>query len=468
MSDMQISRLFDQMIPFLNEHKYEENAKNFLFSLLLFRLESIRAGSESIAFPPQLTWEELRKNRNGLKHQLCHALHMLEEAKPKYRGILYPDSLEEFQDQEISAVFDIIGELPTDQGEKAERELVHFYEIIAGHMAPESSKQMGEYNTPRMVGDLMVKLLEPEGGSIYDPCCGSGSILTSAADYLRKKNRRFQLYGQEANESAWKAARVNLILRGIDGDLGEIPADSIRQDMHPELKADYVLGNPPFHGAGWSQRLPEGDIRWKYGIPSPKKGDFAWMQHMLYHLKEDGKMGAIFSNGILNSRRTKDIRIRAGILQEDMLEAIITLPAGMFYATKVSVSLWIFRKQKKAVCRNKILLVDARKFGRTENGITVLSEEEQKELIQIYQDYQDGIHREQWKFCRQISVSEVEGEDFSLAPERYIARKKQSLPESKELEKREYELELRLRNLLEENQTVLRQISHERQPIRVE
>lgn len=460
MNEIRIQLLLNRIISIFKVHKNEEKVKDFLSDLLLFRFASLKAERDRTYFPPDLRWDKLKESQKQnypLRERIYEAMCFM-EGEPEYNGLLYPRRvLEEFDDREISEIFDILGELSWDREKDIGSELIYAYEFLERYGFSQSPKQMGEFYTPRQVGKLIVKLLAPKGGSVYDPCCGSGTMLLCAADYMRERGKNFRLYGQEVVEHAWKTARMNLILRGMDADLGQMPADSIGQDIQPDLKANYVLGNPPFHWYGGNRKLSEDDRRWRYGIPSEKRGDFAWMQHMLYHLNEDGKMGAIFSNGILNSRRTEDRRIRAGILQDDILEAIITLPAGMFYATKVSVSVWILKRHKEDICRNKILFVDARSFGKSEGGITVLSEEELRELTQAYEQYQKGIDGEQKNFCRQVSAAEVEAEDYSLAPDRYILRQ-QKLLESEELKEQELRLERKLEELLAQNHDVLRQI----------
>lgn len=470
MNNLRIQNLLSQITPVLKKHKNEEKVRNFLFSMLLFRLASLKSESGSMDIPLDLRWDELKKQKrrkeqrgfmeqnDHLRESLYHAFRFMEE-EPGYAGMVYPDSvLEEFEDQEISVLFDVLGELSWAGNQETDSELVYFYELLIDYIDSQSPGQTGKYETPYQIVKLAAQLLEPKEGTVYDPCCGSGSMLLCMADYIRKEKGDFCLYGQEADEYAWKTARMNLILRGIEADLGRIPADSLWQDIHSDLKADYVLGNPPFHGYSGRWKWPEDDRRWKYGLPSEKRGDFAWMQHMLYHLNEDGIMASIFSSGILNSLRAEDRRIRAGIVKDDILEAIITFPAGMFYTTKASASLWILRKHKKDLCRDKILFIDARKFGKPEGGRIILSEEEQGRLIQAYQSFRNGTYDEQQEFCRLVSAAEVEAEDYSLAPERYIIRRQEKLPEAEELERREIQLEMKLKELLQANHAVLKQI----------
>ncbi len=464
MDNMKVTPLLIRITPVLKAHKNDQKVRDFLFCMILLRQASLEAERGNIYFPPVLNWDELKRQMESknpwysLREHIYDAICFMDRI-PEYGGIIDRKEVpEELDDQELSVIFDSLGQLFRDGNEETDSGPAYFFELLTGYMASESPRQMGEFYTPHQVGELVVKLLDPKGGNVYDPCCGSGGMLVCAADHMRKGKGDFRLYGQEADEYAWKTARMNLILRGTPADLGQAPADSMGEDMHHDLKADYVLGNPPFRGYGQSGKWPVDDRRWRYGIPSEKRADFAWMQHMLYHLKEDGKMGAIFSNGTLNSQRTEDRRIRAGIVEDDILEAVITLPAGMFYTTKVSVSLWIFNKKKKGVCRNILLLVNAREFGKVWSGRTVLSDEEQGRLLQAYDNYQNGIDTEQWDFCRQVSAEEIKAQDYSLAPERYIRPRQQKLPELEELEERQSGLETKLKGLLEENRRVLGQL----------
>lgn len=436
--------------------------QKFLFNMLLLRLAGLEERKQGmIRFPPDLKWEELKKlQKDDLRERIYYAMSMLNKADTKYRGLMDPESVfGEFDDREIYFIIERMDKLTLGSTGEDYSDFIQYFEAFLQRSVPDTAKQMEEYYTPRQVSDLLVKLLEPEGGTVYDPCCGSGSMLACAAGYMKERGRDFQLYGQEVSETAWRTARMYLMSGGLDADLGDGPADIARQDLHGELKADYVLGNPPFHGYIWKQEQPD-DRRFQYGIPSGNGGEFVWMQHMLYHLKEEGRMGAVFSNGILASRRAQDRKIRAALLREDILEAIITLPPGIFYNTKVSASLWILCKRKSAVCKGRILLVDARKAGeKAEGKLTVLPDSVQEKIIRAYRDYRNGTADDQTGFCRQISVEEVDTENCSLAPARYIISERQEVPGMDELEIRGRRLETRLMELMNENRETLEWIS---------
>lgn len=434
--------------------------QKFLFNMLLLRLAGLEERKQGmICFPPDLKWEVLKKlQKDDLRERIYYAMSMLNKADTKYRGLMDPESVfGEFDDGEIYFIIERMDKLTL--GSTGEDYFRFRIEIVLQHYEPDTIKQIKMHHTPQQVSDLLVKLLDPEEGTVYDPCCSTGIMLLCAAFYMEKRGRSFQLYGQEGNETIWRTTRRYLVLAGLDADLGDGPADIARQDLHADLKADYVLGNPPYHGYIWKQEQPD-DRRFQYGIPSGNGGEFAWMQHMLYHLKEEGRMGAVFSNGILASRRAQDRKIRAALLREDILEAIITLPPGIFYNTKVSASLWILCKRKSAVCKGRILLVDARKVGeKAEGKLTVLPDSVQKKIIRAYRDYRNGTADDQTGFCRQISVEEVDTENCSLAPARYVISERQEVPGMDELEIRGRRLETRLMELMDENRETLEWIS---------
>lgn len=472
----------NQLDSLLEGHLNGEEEQKFLFSMLLLRCanleferEYLRFNSEkpgSKAYPEEylerggiylpfsLRWSRLKERRKSeLRQGLYEAMCIIDGKCDKYKGLMYPDSaFVNLDDRQVTGIFDIMDEITGDDGEKAFSNLADFYEFMVQRSKDPSIKQMGEFYTPWQITDLIMNMMESKKGKIYDPCCGSGSMLVCAAEYMRKHHRPFQLYGHEANEQAWKIARMNLILRGLNADLGEAPMDMRSLDIHNDLKYDYVLGNPPFHGRGWEQEQLMNDSRWKYGVPSAKRGDFAWMQHMLYSLNEEGKMASIFSNGILASRRAEDRRIRAELLQDDILAAVMTLPAGMFHTTKVSVSVLFFDKKKKEACKGKVLFIDARKLGKSEKGMTRLTDEECRKLMQTYKNFENGICDDQKGFCRQLPISEIETETYSLAPEKYVSYEQQELPEWGDLEVRERCLEMELKELLYKNCVTLSDI----------
>ncbi|MCI8506631.1 MAG: N-6 DNA methylase [Lachnospiraceae bacterium] len=393
--------------------------------------------------------------RKGLFDAIC----MMDEPGSKYQGLVYPKSVSgNFDEEELSELFRITGALSFDDNGEEGSDFAQFYEFIIQYLTDWSTRQMGSYYTPRQIARLMIELLEPDAGAIYDPCCGTGSMLLYTLDYMRRKKQKCELYGQEADETAWNIARVNLLLRGAKANLGAIAASTFEKDLHPDLQADFVLANPPFHRYGRGQeRIPHA-VQWKADFPLSRKGEFVWLQHMLFHLKEHGRMASVFGNGILASQRREEREIRAALLREDVLEAVFTLPPGLFYGTKVSVSLWILKKNKEKICRKKLLLVDARKMGKAEGGLTVLSVLEQKKLIQAYRNYQNGVQDDQPGFCRQMSVTEIETEEYSLAPERYVMDRRQKLLQLEELESHEDQLESRLEELLWESSDILSRI----------
>ncbi|MCI8275610.1 MAG: N-6 DNA methylase [Lachnospiraceae bacterium] len=473
-----MERLYiNQIKSFLKGRFHEENERKFILSMLLLRFAGLEFEKEcaelksegwryedqaswegkSIYFPRGVRWEALEKREGqDLRKGLYDAFRLMDVPGSKYRGLVYPKSVTgSFDEDELAGLFHITGELSFGRHGEEGSDFSQLYEFMLQYLTDWSIKQMGSYCTPRQIARLMVGLLEPEGGIIYDPCCGSGSMLLCAADYMRSKKQNYGLYGQEADETAWKMARINLILRGEEADLGSAAADALQYDLHGELQADVVLANPPFQRHGRGQGRISDDVPWKPGFPAAQKGDFVWLQHMLSHLKENGRIASVFSNGILAGQRREEREFRAALLREDLVEAVFTLPPGLFYTTKAAVSLWVLKKDKESVCRKRILFVDARKLGKAEGGLTVFSDLEREELVSAYRNYQNGIQDDRPGFCRQVPVTEIEADEYSMAPERYVMDRRQKLLKLEELESREAELEGRLKELLGKNRDML-------------
>lgn len=434
----------NNLTSFLKGHSADENEKNLVLSMLLLCFAA-----------PALRWRELRKQYGGdLRRGLHDALCILNAQGSKYSGLVYPESVwNVFDDSELSGIVDLVERLFTGEDERERPTPPELCAFIMQDLWGCSRRQMDSYRTPRQVAKLMAELLELKEGIVYDPCCGSGNMLVYASEYTRQKKRTCRLYGQEADETAWKIARISLILHGVEASVGDAAASAVADvpGFPDGMKADYVLSSPPFRRNGEALGQMFAGIQWKDGFPRADKGEFVWLQLMLSRLKEDGVIAAIFSNGILASRRREERKIRAALLREDLVEAIFTLPGGSFYTTKVSVSLWILRKRKKETCREKILFADARGMGSAEKGVVVLSDAEQNELIQVYRNFENGISDDRPGFCRQVPITEIEAEEYSFAPERYVMDRRQKPLELKQLKHEEKELEHRLKELMQKN-----------------
>ena len=274
-----------------------------------------------------------------------------------------------------------------------------------------------------------MEILQPFNGRVYDPCCGAGGMFVQSADFVKNHQgniNNISVYGQESNPTTWKMAKMNLAIRGIDGNLGEIPEDTFLNDQHPTMRADYVMANPPFNLTPWGADKLKEDRRWKFGMPPASNANFAWIQHMIWHLAPNGKMGMVLANGSLSSQSGGEGEIRKNIIEEDLVECIIALPTQLFYTTQIPVSLWFISKKKKQP--GKTLFIDARNMGemvtRSLRELTDGSKDEEKndikKLADVYNAFIAGTLEDEKGFCAVVSTEEIAKQDYILTPGRYV------------------------------------------------
>lgn len=259
-----------------------------------------------------------------------------------------------------------------------------------------------------------------------DPACGSGGMFCQSARFVKEHQgnvRDISIFGQESNPTTWKLAKMNLAIRQLEANLGKHNADSFRDDQHKTLKANYILANPPFNISDWGGERLQEDPRWKYGIPPVGNANFAWLQHMLYHLNPAGGVcGTVLANGSLSSNTSNEGNIRANMVKGDVVECIVAMPSQLFYSTGIPVSLWIMRKGKTEQSQNKVLFIDARKLGHMiDRKVRELSEEDIRRIADTYQNWRQGKeYADVQGFCKAASLAEIEEQDYILTPGRYV------------------------------------------------
>lgn len=251
---------------------------------------------------------------------------------------------------------------------------------------------------------------------------GAGGMFIQSAKFVESHYgniRDLSIFGQEANPTTWKLAQMNLAIRGIEADLGETYADTFFNDQHPALRADFILANPPFNMADWGADQLSEDKRWKYGLPPAGNANFAWLQHMIYHLSPQGKIGMVLANGSLSSQTSNEGKIRENIIKKDLIECIVAMPTQLFYSTGIPVTLWILNKNKKQ--KGKTLFIDARSMGTmVTRAHRELREEEILQIAQTYKNFTNGILDEEKGYSTQLDFEEIENNDFILTPGRYV------------------------------------------------
>ena len=303
------------------------------------------------------------------------------------------------------------------------------YEYCLSKFAEQEGKLAGEFYTPSCVVRTLVEVLQPYHGRVYDPCCGSGGMFVQSAKFIESHSGNINdisVYGQDSNPTTWKMAQMNLAIRGIDADLGKYNADTFFNDCHPTMRADYIMANPPFNLSGWGAEKLADDVRWQYGLPPAGNANFAWLQHMIYHLAPNGKIGMVLANGSLSSQSGGEGDIRKNIINADLVECIVAMPTQLFYTTQIPVSLWFLSKNKKQ--KEKTLFIDARKMGvmvtRKLRELTDGSEDPNKndigKIADTYKAFVEGTLEDEKGFCAVVNTEEIAKQDYILTPGRYV------------------------------------------------
>jgi type I restriction enzyme M protein len=350
----------------------------------------------------------------------------LKDVLPKVyaRGNLDPTSL--------GGLIDLVGNIALGDAKARSADVLgHVFEYFLGEFALAEGKKGGQFYTPRSVVELLVEMLEPYKGRVFDPCCGSGGMFVQSekfvADHQGKVND-ISIYGQESNQTTWRLAKMNLAIRGIDSSQVKWNNEgSFLNDSHKDLKADYVIANPPFNDSDWSGDLLRKDGRWKYGTPPTGNANYAWIQHFLYHLSPSGQAGFVLAKGALTSKMSGEGDIRKELIEARLVDCIVNLPAKLFLNTQIPASLWFLSRNKSnGRFRNRIdeiLFIDARNMGHLINRRTREFSEQDISLISgTYHNWRnpDGDYEDVKGFCNSASIERVKELDYVVTPGRYV------------------------------------------------
>uniref|UniRef100_UPI003FEFF682 class I SAM-dependent DNA methyltransferase n=1 Tax=Candidatus Fimenecus sp. TaxID=3022888 RepID=UPI003FEFF682 len=301
------------------------------------------------------------------------------------------------------------------------------YEYCLAKFAEQEGKLAGEFYTPSCVVRTLVEVLQPYNGRVYDPCCGSGGMFVQSSKFIENHGgniKNISVYGQDSNPTTWKLAQMNLAIRGIEADLGKFNADTFFNDCHPQLKADFIMANPPFNLSGWGQDKLLDDVRWQYGTPPAGNANFAWLQHMIWHLSPNGRIGMVLANGSLSSQSGGEGEIRKNIINADLVDCIVAMPSQLFYTTQIPVSLWFLAKNKKQ--KGKTLFIDARKLGTmVTRKLRELTDEDIKRIADTYNAFADGTLENEKGFCAVVTTQDIAKQDYILTPGRYVGIEEQ-------------------------------------------
>ncbi|MCC5954291.1 MAG: SAM-dependent DNA methyltransferase [Acidimicrobiia bacterium] len=398
--------------------------------------------SENVAWvPEEARWSFLQEQAKlpVIGTALDEAMDLLERENPSLRGVLPKNYARPDIDKRLlGELVDLIGSIGfTEVDHGADDVLGRVYEYFLSQFAAVEGRGAGEYYTPRSVVRLLVEMLEPYGGRVYDPCCGSGGMFVQSADFVAQhggSTKDISIYGQEFVATTWRLAKMNLAIRGIEANLGDEAADSFFRDKHADLRADFIIANPPFNMSDWGAPRLQDDVRWKHGLPPKNNANMAWVQHILHHLAPDGTAGFVLANGSLTSNQAGEGKIRQRIVEADLVDCIVSLPGQLFYSTQIAVSLWFLTKRKRPRAgtsstkpggdrTGRTLFIDGRALGlmvdRTHKD---LSGAEIQRVADAYRSWKagDGTYRDEPGFCREASLEEIRSHRFALVPGRYV------------------------------------------------
>ncbi|MDB6353647.1 class I SAM-dependent DNA methyltransferase [Trichococcus sp. K1Tr] len=381
--------------------------------------------------PKEARWGYI--NRNSKKPEIGqiidHAMLMIEKENPALKNVL-PKTYSRY-DLDKTLLGELIDQFTFKVGDTTSQEqdiLGRVYEYFLSKFASAEGKGGGEFYTPRNVVQLLVEMLEPYSGRVYDPCCGSGGMFIQSEKFVKEHQGNIgnlSIYGQESNPTTWKLAKMNLAIRGIDGDLGPNNGDTFHNDLHNGLKADYILANPPFNIKDWGGERLTDDKRWKYGVPPTGNANYAWIQHMVSKLAPSGTAGFVLANGSMSTNTSAELEIRKKLIEDDIVECIVTLPGQLFYSTQIPVCLWFVTKNKERQGRKgEILFIDARQKGAmVDRTHKEFSDEDINEITSIFHAWR-GTNEEIYEniagFCKTANLEEVQKYDYILTPGRYV------------------------------------------------
>lgn len=329
----------------------------------------------------------------------------------------------ELDKRRLGEVVDLFTNIQLAENENGIDVLGRTYEYCLAKFAEQEGKLAGEFYTPSCIVRTLVEVIQPFHGRVYDPCCGSGGMFVQSADFVKEHGGSVRdditVFGQESNPSTWKLATMNLAIRGIEADLGSY-ADTFFNDQHKREKFDFILANPPFNLKDWGGDKLAEDVRWQYGIPPVGNANFAWLQHMIWHLNTQGRMAMVLANGSLSSQTGTEGDIRKAIVDADLVDGIVALPGKLFYTTQIPVSLWFIDKNKKQP--GKTLFIDAREMGTmvSRKLCELKQDTDIKKISDTFQQFHDGTLEDEKGFCSIASIEDISKQDYILTPGRYV------------------------------------------------
>lgn len=394
--------------------------------------------------PEVARWESIRAaaKQVDIGKRIDEALAAIEAENPKLKNILDKRFARvQLPDGKLGELVDLISTIGFGEDIGKARDLLgQVYEYFLGQFASAEGRRGGQFYTPASIVKTLVAVLNPHHGKVYDPCCGSGGMFVQSEKFIEAHGGKLgdvSIYGQEANPTTWRLAAMNLAIRGIDFNLGKEPADTFVRNQHSDLRADFVLANPPFNISDWWHGSLEGDPRWAYGTPPQGNANYAWLQHMLYHLKPNGRAGIVLANGSMSSSQNSEGDIRKAMVEADVVEVMVALPGQLFFNTQIPACLWFLAKDKRHALSTsgcdrsgQVLFIDARKLGTRVSRVQIELTDADIERIAstvaawrgeaLDEGGQVGEYADIPGFCRSVTLNEIAEHGHVLTPGRYV------------------------------------------------
>ena len=392
--------------------------------------------------PHEARWEGLQAaaRQSNVGEMLDDAMVAIEQDNPVLKGVLPKDyARPELDKVRLGQLIDLVGNIKVGDAEARSKDVLgRVYEYFLSQFASAEGKGGGEFYTPRCVVKLLVEMLEPYSGRVYDPCCGSSGMFVQSVEFIEAhatgngNGRRAQtkadisIYGQESNYTTWRLSRMNLAIRGIEGQI--VHGDTFHNDRHPDLKADFILANPMFNDDDWGGDRLVDDKRWQFGVPPPSNANFAWVQHIVHHLSPLGIAGFVLANGSMSSERSGEGEIRKSLIEADLVDCMVALPDKLFYSTPIPACLWFMARGRIGGRfrdrRNEMLFIDARKLGHmVDRTHRELSEEDIARIADTYHAWRgsgEGEYVDTPGFSKAASLQEIRAQGYILTPGRYV------------------------------------------------
>ncbi|WP_320168135.1 class I SAM-dependent DNA methyltransferase [Mangrovibacterium marinum] len=423
--------------------------------------------------------EEVNEKMKSVGILIDNALEAIEKDNPKLKGILNKTYARlNLDDDKLGDLISLIGSIKLDHDSLSSKDILgHVYEYFLGQFASAEGKKGGQFYTPKSIVSLIVEMLQPYQGRVYDPAMGSGGFFVQSEKFIKEQQGKIDaisVYGQEYNHTTWQLAAMNMAIRGIDFNFGGQPADTLNNDLHPDLRADYIMANPPFNMKEWWTAKLENDVRWKYGTPPQGNANFAWLQHMIHHLSPSGSMALLLANGSMSSNTNNEGEIRKAILEADLVECMVALPGQLFTNTQIPACIWFLTKSKEAkngkrARKGEVLFIDAREKGYMKDRVLRdFTTSDIKEIADTFHAWQslspsgetEEVYNDVPGFCKLVTLDEIRRNDYVLTPGRYVGTAEQEEDDEPFAEKME-RLTADLKELFEEGNRLETEIKNQ-------